>query len=176
MVRIVQTPTLNCQQYYCKSKVNDVEWWEVRLERQVGGGLIMESWDILIWNQDTVLQVKWSWNALWPGEGCDFKWLCQNDWLHISLENGLERLRSRGQVKRGTCLDQSIHGISSKNQKGDYSQEIKGVFPANILCFFSLLTLMKLSMAKSKISLVNVTLHLKICGLFSNIFWYCSLT
>ena len=38
------------------------------------------------------------------------------------------------------------------------------------LCFLSLLTLLRLS--ESKISLANVTLHLKICGLFSNTFWY----
>ena len=37
------------------------------------------------------------------------------------------------------------------------------------LCFFSLLTILRLSMAKSKV-LVSVTLHLKIYSLFSNLF------
>ena len=50
-------------------------------------------------------------------------------------------------------------------------------FSAITLCvFFSLFTLLRLSMTKANIFLVNVTLHLKICGLFSNIFWYRFLT
>ena len=42
--------------------------------------------------------------------------------------------------------------------------------------FFSLITLLKLSMAKYRSLLVTVTLHVKICGLFSNIFRYGFLT
>ena len=49
------------------------------------------------------------------------------------------------------------------------------------LCFFFSLTLLRLSMAKLKIYFgkclpVLVTSYLKICGLFSSIFWYWFLT